>query len=66
VRIGGSNVNIWGKFALTASMIVMTTQQTLAWVVAPWKVPEIDGPAGISALAALAAVGMIVYNRYKK
>jgi hypothetical protein len=29
-------------------------------------VPEIDGAAGISAVAALVTIGMIAYNRWKK
>ena len=28
--------------------------------------PEIDGPAGISALAVLVSVGLLAYNRFKK
>jgi hypothetical protein len=29
-------------------------------------VPEIDGPAGIAALALLASVGLLAYNRIRK
>jgi hypothetical protein len=29
-------------------------------------VPEIDGPAGVAALALLASVGLIAYNRIRK
>lgn len=28
--------------------------------------PEIDGPAGVAALAVLVSAGLIAYNRYKK
>jgi hypothetical protein len=28
--------------------------------------PEIDGPAGASAIAALISIGMIVYQRYRQ
>jgi hypothetical protein len=28
--------------------------------------PEIDGPAGIAALAVLVSAGLIAYNRYRK
>ncbi|HZO23415.1 MAG TPA: hypothetical protein VFB37_13010 [Steroidobacteraceae bacterium] len=43
----------------------------LFWSISPsmaafWNcdVPEIDGPAGVSAIAALVSVGMIAYQRY--
>ena len=29
-------------------------------------VPEIDGPAGVSALALLIGAGLFLYNRYRK
>jgi len=32
----------------------------------PYGVPEIDGPAGISALAFLTGVGLLLYNRYRQ
>lgn len=36
----------------------------------PWGpttgAPEIDGPAGIAAVAFLVSVGLIAYNRFKK
>jgi hypothetical protein len=28
--------------------------------------PEIDGPAGVAAIAVLVSAGLIAYNRYKK
>ncbi len=28
--------------------------------------PEIDGPAGIAAIAVLVSAGLIAYNRYRK
>ena len=28
--------------------------------------PEIDGPAGIAAIALLVSVGLVAYNRYRK
>ena len=30
------------------------------------EVPEIDGPAGVSAVAALLAVGMVTYQRLRQ
>jgi hypothetical protein len=55
-------MRIWTKLALAASMSVIAAGPTFA---AFWDcvVPEIDGSAGISALAALASLGMIVYHR---
>jgi len=35
-----------------------------AW--GPAGAPEIDGPAGIAAVAFLVSVGLIAYNRFKK
>jgi hypothetical protein len=32
----------------------------------PSSAPEIDGPAGIAAIALLASAGIIAYNRYKR
>ena len=31
-----------------------------------WGVPEIDGAAGIAAMATLIGIGLIAYNRFKK
>lgn len=28
--------------------------------------PEIDGPAGVAAIALLVSVGLVAYNRYRK
>jgi len=55
-------MHIWTKLALAASMSVMATGPTFAGF---WDcvVPEIDGPAGVSALAALVSVTMIAYRR---
>ena len=32
----------------------------------PVGAPEIDGPAGVAAIALLACAGVIAYNRYRK
>jgi hypothetical protein len=32
----------------------------------PVAAPEIDGPAGVAAIALLVSAGIIAYNRYKK
>jgi hypothetical protein len=60
--MGETIVQIGMKTALAACVTVMTAGPTFA---AFWDcvVPEIDGPAGVSALAALVSVGMIAYNR---
>jgi len=52
---------------LSFSVVVATT--TTAYALergASTPVPEIDGPAGIAALALLACVGLIAYNRIRK
>ncbi|MDX2201449.1 MAG: hypothetical protein NW223_01740 [Hyphomicrobiaceae bacterium] len=47
--------------ALAASLVPASAAQ---WtIICP--VPEIDGPAGISAIAALISVGMVAYDRLK-
>ena len=54
--------NIGLKLALATSMTLMATGTTFA---AFWDcvVPEIDGAAGISAVAALISVAMIAHQR---
>lgn len=32
----------------------------------PHGAPEIDGPAGIAAVALLVSIGLVAYNRFKK
>jgi hypothetical protein len=51
------------KAPLALSMIFWSVTPSMA---AFWDcpAPEIDGPAGISAIAALVSVGMIAYRRY--
>ena len=55
-------MNIWTKLTLAASVIMMATGPVLAQD----HVPEIDGPAGVAAVAALISVAMIAYSRLKK
>ena len=52
------------KLVLAASAILWSipTASALAW---NCGVPEIDGPAGLSAVAVLASVGVMAYERYK-
>lgn len=52
---------------LTFSIVVATTATSYALergISTP--VPEIDGPAGIAALALLVCVGLIAYNHIRK
>lgn len=53
---------------LTLGLAVLATSLAPASA-ATWTnicpVPEIDGPAGISALAALISIGMVAYDRLK-
>jgi hypothetical protein len=53
------------RFALVASAMLwwVPSASALQW---NCGVPEIDGPAGISALAVLVSVGMMAYERYKQ
>jgi|SwirhirootsSR2_FD_contig_41_37623_length_423_multi_4_in_0_out_0_1 hypothetical protein len=55
---------IWTRFSLAATITLMATGPTLAQYNYP--VPEIDGPAGVLALAALVSVAMIAYSRLKR
>jgi len=54
-----------------APRVVLAVSALLCWVptasALQWNcgVPEIDGPAGISAMAVLLAAGAMVYERYK-
>lgn len=52
------------KLVLAASALLwwVPTASALQW---NCGVPEIDGPAGISAMAVLLAAGVMVYERYK-
>jgi hypothetical protein len=53
---------IWTRFSLAATIALMATGPTMAQD----HVPEIDGPAGALALAALVSVAMIAYSRLKR
>lgn len=52
------------KLALAASVLLSSVPPAFAL---QWNcgVPEIDGPAGISALAVLLSVGLMAYERFK-
>jgi hypothetical protein len=52
------------KLAVAAMLLVASTAPSLAF----WRceVPEIDGPAGVSAIALLVSAGMIAYNRARQ
>lgn len=57
-------MTIWTKIGLTATMLVASVTPSLAFLDCP--VPEIDGPAGISAVALLASAAVIAYNRARQ
>jgi len=59
-QAGRSEVKIWTRIALAAGMTVMAAGPTFAGF---WVCPEIDGPAGASAVAALISIGMVAYHR---
>jgi hypothetical protein len=52
------------KATLALSMMLAAITPSAAF----WEcvVPEIDGPAGLSAIAALVSVGLIAYQRYSR
>jgi hypothetical protein len=56
-------MSIWGKLSLASAMLVASVGPSFAF----WRctAPEIDGPAGVSALALLVTAGMVAYNRAK-
>ena len=57
-------MQIWNKFALAMTLLIASAAPSLAF----WRceVPEIDGPAGVSAVALLVSAGMIAYNRIRQ
>ncbi|MBS0241421.1 MAG: hypothetical protein JSS20_04535 [Proteobacteria bacterium] len=52
------------KFALASSMLLWSIPSSHALI---WhcSAPEIDGPAGLSAIAALVSAGFIAYERIR-
>jgi hypothetical protein len=57
-------MRVWSKIAVAASLLIATSAPTLAFMVC--ETPEIDGPAGVSAIALLVSAGMIAYNRVRQ
>ncbi len=57
---GRNDVHIGTILALVASVTVMAAGPTLA---AFWDCPEIDGPAGVSAIATLISAAIIAHHR---
>ena len=54
------------KVALALSIIVSSITPSLAGFWDCIVAPEIDGSAGVSAIAALVSIGMVVYQRYRQ
>lgn len=52
------------KLGLAATILLWSipSASALDWIC---HVPEIDGPAGLSALAVIASLGMVAYDRCK-
>lgn len=52
------------KCGLAATMLLWSVPSASAfdWIC---DVPEIDGPAGLSALAVIASLGMVAFDRFK-
>lgn len=57
-------MSLMSKLAVAASLLVATSAPTLAFMVC--ETPEIDGPAGVSAIALIVSAGMIAYNRARQ
>ena len=57
-------MRIWNKLGVATMLLIASAGPTLAF----WQceVPEIDGPAGVSAVALLVSAGMIAYNRARQ
>ncbi len=57
-------MRVVSRLALAATMVMwyVPSASALKWIC---EVPEIDGPAGLSAVAVLVSVGMIAYDRLK-
>ena len=54
------------KAVLALSIMFSSTTRSVAGFWDCIVAPEIDGPAGISAIAVLVSVGMVVYQRYRQ
>lgn len=52
------------KLSLAAALLVASITPSFAFLIC--ELPEIDGPAGISAVALLASAAMIAYNRARQ
>ncbi len=57
------------KFGLLAAAVLMSAAPASAGLFfynAPTSAPEIDGPAGIAAIAVLTSLGLMAYDRMKR
>lgn len=66
-----SRKSVYAKVSAFAVTVAFYTGEVAAKsivhpVAPPSQVPEIDGPAGIAALALLVSAGIVAYNRYRK
>jgi hypothetical protein len=50
----------------TLAFWLVAAGEAMAQAWGPAGAPEIDGPAGVAAVAFLVSVGLIAYNRFKK
>jgi hypothetical protein len=57
-------MNTCTKIGLAASLLIASVTPSLAFL--RCNVPEIDGPAGVSAIALLVSAGLIAYNRARQ
>jgi hypothetical protein len=55
------------RLAATSLMVWLTASHfSAALANGSRSAPEIDGPAGVAAIALLVGAGLIAYNRYKR
>jgi hypothetical protein len=64
LSVTGSVMRFAAKLALGTSVFLSSVPSAFAL---QWNcgVPEIDGPAGISAVAVLMSIGVMAYERFK-
>lgn len=61
------------KLTSIAFLLILTAAEAFAWAPPPGggkggggSAPEIDGPAGLTAIALIACIGLYLYNRFRR
>jgi hypothetical protein len=58
--------SLHARVACAAALTTAFAAEALAFGPRPKGVPEIDGPAGVAAIALLVSVGIVAYNRMRR